>query len=75
MAVVVVIRSGRTPDDGVVMHLDDCTEAMTFAYRWQRRHPGDRVTILSAQMEPLAEFGAAQSGVAQSGRDASGTLS
>ena len=75
MAVVVVIRSGRAPDDGVVMHLDDCGEAMAFAYRWQRRHAGDRVTILSAQLEPLAEFGVAHSGVAQSGRDASGTLS
>ena len=75
MAVVVVVRSGRVPDDGVVLHVDARAEALTIAQRWQRAHPEDRVTMLTAELVPLAEFGGGQSRVAQSGKDASGTLS
>ncbi len=74
MSIVVVVRSRRRLDDGVVIHLDNFRDAVRFAHDWQRRHPGDRVSILSAGLDPLAALDAPQPD-AQPGSNASGTLS
>lgn len=57
------------------MHVDEFSEAQAIACRWQQSHPADRIAILTTGLTPLVEFGSGQSGVAQAGRDASGTLS
>jgi hypothetical protein len=75
MAVVVVIRSRQRPDDGAVIHLDAYAQALRFARDWQRRHPIDRVTIFTEQLESLIAIDSDQPGLAQSGSAASGTLS
>ena len=75
MSIVVVVRSRRRLDDGVVVHVDDYDAALRFAQDWRRRHPTDRVSILSARLDPLAALDRAQPGNAQPGSSASGTLS
>lgn|GEM_PF-3157141 len=75
MAVLVIIRSGRAPDEGAVLRIEEYGEALAFACRWWLRHPRDRVTLFTTALAPLAEFHAVHPGSAQSGRDASGTLS
>lgn len=72
---VLVVRSGRRPDEGVVMHVRTGREALRFAYGWRRKHPRDRITILSGALEPLAEFDVDQRDCAQPGSAASGALS
>jgi len=74
VSIVVVVRSRRRHDDGVVIHLDSFRDAVRFAQDWQRRHPADRVSILSAGLEPLAALDAPQP-EAQPGSSAPGTLS
>lgn len=75
VSIVVVVRSRRRLDDGVVVHVDDYGAALRFAQDWRRRHPSDRVSILSAGLDPLAALDQAQPGNAQPGSNASGTLS
>lgn len=75
MPFMVVIRSGRRADDGAVVRMDGYAEALRFASAWQRRHLADRLSIFSPALEPLAALAAAQSGSAQPGNRASGTLS
>jgi hypothetical protein len=75
VSIVVVVRSRGRLDDGVVVHVDGYAEALRFAHDWRRRHPRDRVSILSADLDPLAALDAAQRGNAQPGSSASGTLS
>ena len=75
MAVLVIIRSGRAPDEGAVLHVEEYDEALALACRWWLHHPHDRVTVFTAALAPLAEFQAAYPGSAQPGKDASGTLS
>lgn len=57
------------------MHVTTSGEAVRFARDWRRRHPRDRVTILSRALDPLAEFDGAYPERAQPGSTASGTLS
>jgi hypothetical protein len=75
LSVVIVVRSGHRLDDGVVVHVEGYAEAMRFASDWRGRHPDDRVSILTAALEPLAVLDGGHSDRAQSGRDAFGTLS
>lgn len=74
VSIVVVVRSRRRLDDGVVIHLKTYREAVRFAHDWRRRHPADRVSILNARLEPLAALDDAQPD-AQPGSSAPGTLS
>jgi hypothetical protein len=74
VSIVVVVRSRRRLDDGVVLHLKTFREAVRFAHDWRQRHPADRVSILNARLEPLAALDDAQPD-AQPGSNASGTLS
>jgi hypothetical protein len=75
MAIMVVIRSGRWPDEGAVINLGGYLQAWRFASDWQTRHPYDRLSIFSPELRPLVALDADQRGNAQPGNRASGTLS
>ncbi len=75
MAIMVVIRSGRWPDEGAVIKLGGYRQAWRFASDWQTRHPYDRLSIFSPQLKPLVALDADHRPSAHSGSRASGTLS
>ena len=75
MSYIVAISSGQCVDDGVVLHIKQYDEASRFAEDWQRRHPADRLTILTSDLEPLTSLDPLQPGSAQPGNRASGAQS
>jgi hypothetical protein len=71
MSFLVAICSGQCADDGVLLHIRQYDEAFRFAEDWQRRHPADRLTILTNHLEPLTSLDPLQPGSAQPGNRAS----